>query len=244
MEAINLMKYWQLVNSKGHPAEVSLNDNITNDANDNNNIDNSEVIQRLSSIEEMLRDISKNKDQDEEKLTTMNDNQISDIISFMLKMKDEYFPYVTLSRDISADFIWNLPKCVYQTAQAMIAYDEPTMLNPLFWFTLFCVDLDKYVLARILKTILDEMERGTYDRINEIIAEHDAEIAAENAAIDSIDDNDLNGDIPPCDEEEEELPEDNYEDTLTAAMEDENINLDLPPDAEEYVREEDVSDIT
>ena len=237
MEAINLMKYWQLVNSKGHQTEMSLTDKTDNVTTDEIN-DNTEVIQRLSSIEEMLRDISRNKVPDEEKITTMNDKQISDIIEFMLAIKNEYFPYVTLSRDISADFIWNLPRCVYQTAQRMIAYDEPTMLNPLFWFTLFCVDLDEYVLAKILKTIFDEMSRGTYDRIKEIIAEHDKQIAAENAEIDSINDNDLNDDVPPYEDEDDSIPEDNYEDTLTAAVESsEAVDLDIPPEAEEFVRD-------
>ena len=85
----------------------------------------------------------------------LDDKQLTEVRSYLLKVWEEYFPGYELSKEMNQLFIWNIPNYIYKAAQYCSLKMYPDALNPLFWFIMYCIDFkdpDDYCRL-ILRTI-------------------------------------------------------------------------------------------
>ena len=46
--------------------------------------------------------------------TVLNDNEIADVLSYLLELQEKYFNDIPLSKDLCKQFMWNIPKEAYK----------------------------------------------------------------------------------------------------------------------------------
>lgn len=70
--------------------------------------------------------------------TILNDQQINDILSYLLMLQEKYFSDIPLSSELCKQFMWNIPLDIYELFRDAIDYDRPDYLNPITLFYYFC----------------------------------------------------------------------------------------------------------
>lgn len=104
--------------------------------------------------------------------TTLNDDQINDVMSYLLELQDKYFADIPLSEELCKAFVWNIPVPVYERHYHCREYEKCDLSNPLFLFYIFCTenpyeDYDMF-MGIVHDIILDEPETKKYfDQVHE-----------------------------------------------------------------------------
>lgn len=116
--------------------------------------------------------------------TNLNDDQIAEVMSYLLKIRDRYFSgegrEIPLAKDLCKNFVWNLPTPVYKAFKDAEDYMHPDIMNPLMLMYIYCVEDPGYYYPRFLAILEEEMFseedvlRKAYDENFETI-EEDAE---------------------------------------------------------------------
>lgn len=66
--------------------------------------------------------------------TILNDDEVDDILGYILQFRDEYFPNIPLSPDIVKQFLWNAPRDIVRGMRnAQTHPDQPDILNPVMF---------------------------------------------------------------------------------------------------------------
>lgn len=100
---------------------------------------NDTIQQMLLTMKEMSeKDNSAPKNFDDYEL---NDDQISFVLSLLLKYQDKYFKDIPLAETLNQNFMWNIPFEVYDAAVAAETYGYPDQLNPIFWLYIMCTEV-------------------------------------------------------------------------------------------------------
>lgn len=99
--------------------------------------------------------------------TVLNDDEIAKVLSYLLYLQKEYFGDIPLSKELCKQFVWNIPKNVYDAFDKSLIREEPDILNPLLFFYIFCVDepremIEEYI--NIIHSIFESMcDDGNFD---------------------------------------------------------------------------------
>ena len=103
----------------------------------------------------------------------MNDNQAGEIMSTLLKYQDEYFSEVPLSKDLIQPFVWNLPPEVYNAHIDAKDLEYPVVMDPLFWFYIFCMNNPKEAMAKFITLAFNALDNTDAGKIEEMADEYD-----------------------------------------------------------------------
>ena len=98
----------------------------------------------------------------------LKDDEISQVLTWLLNFQEKYFPNTPLSETLHQDFMWNIPKEVYDAAAAAEIYGYPDALNPIYWFYLFCTDCPHDMIGEFIMTAIDSIS----DEDSEVISKH------------------------------------------------------------------------
>lgn len=95
----------------------------------------------------------------------LNEDEISEIMSYMLQLQTEYFSDIPLSKELSKKFMWNIPKEIYRQMRNNIDKDDPVILNPILYLYIFCTDYPEFAMGKFILTILNLCDESDYDEI-------------------------------------------------------------------------------
>lgn len=134
-----------------------------------NNLDS-----RLDEIVEFIKNGNPNTTAPESiEHSQMNDNQAGEIMSTLLKYQDEYFSEVPLSKDLIQPFVWNLPPEVYNAHIDAKDLEYPVVMDPLFWFYIFCMNNPKEAMAKFITLAFNALDNEDAGKIEEMADEYD-----------------------------------------------------------------------
>lgn len=106
--------------------------------------------------------------------TNLDDEAINDVLSRLLDLQEKYFPDIPLSNELCKKFMWNIPRHVYEASKRVQLYGEPDVLDPIFFFYIFCVgELDTMTLGKFVCTVLNSVDEDDYVHITTLNGEYD-----------------------------------------------------------------------
>jgi hypothetical protein len=109
---------------------------------------------RLLSLEDLLK-AREVEPPDYFENVSLTDDEISKVRTYLLYVWKTYFPDIPLSKTMRQQFIWNIPRPVYETFDYCQMSMYPDILNPMFWMFMNCVDLQPDVICSILTRSFD-----------------------------------------------------------------------------------------
>lgn len=133
-----------------------------------NNLDS-----RLDEIMEFIKNGNPNNAPDSIEHSQMDDNQAGEIMSTLLQYQDEYFSDVPLSKDLIQPFVWNLPPEVYNAHIDAKDLEYPVVMDPLFWFYIFCMSNPKEAMAKFITLAFNALDNEDAGKIEEMADEYD-----------------------------------------------------------------------
>lgn len=140
-----------------HIPVIPENPPINNDINDKIN----QLMQCMKELAE--KDNSAPPDFDS---YSLNDDQITFILSLLLKYQDKYFKDIPLAKALKQNFMWNIPLEVYDAAVAAETYEYPDVLNPIFWFYIMCVEVPHDMIGMFVLKAINSLHDEDYDCID------------------------------------------------------------------------------
>ena len=167
------MKYYTMIDVGSHTAgiEPAVQTTVTpveQPVQIPNNLDS-----RLDEIVEFIKNGNPNNAPESIEHSQMNDNQAGEIMSTLLKYQDEYFSEVPLSKDLIQPFVWNLPPEVYNAHIDAKDLEYPVVMDPLFWFYIFCMNNPKEAMAKFITLAFNALENEDAGKIEEMADEYD-----------------------------------------------------------------------
>lgn len=134
-----------------------------------NNLDS-----RLDEIMELIKNGHQNATApDSIEHSQMDDNQAGEIMSTLLQYQDEYFSDVPLSKDLIQPFVWNLPPEIYNAHIDAKVLEYPVVMDPLFWFYIFCMANPKEAMAKYITLAFNALDDSDTAVIEEKADEYD-----------------------------------------------------------------------
>lgn len=167
------MKYYTMIDVGSHTAgiEPAVQTTVTpveQPVQIPNNLDS-----RLDEIMEFIKNGNPNNAPESIEHSQMNDNQAGEIMSTLLKYQDEYFSEVPLSKDLIQPFVWNLPPEVYNAHIDAKDLEYPVVMDPLFWFYIFCMNNPKEAMAKFITLAFNALDNEDAGKIEEMADEYD-----------------------------------------------------------------------
>jgi hypothetical protein len=99
----------------------------------------------------------------------LTDEEISNVRSYMLYISEKYFPDIPLNMDMRQEFIWNIPRPIYETHEYCRLYMYPEMVDPLFWMTISVLDMSPEVICKVFIKLVNAFREEDYNFAKEII---------------------------------------------------------------------------
>lgn len=118
--------------------------------------------------------------------TSLNDDETNEVLTYLLYLQEEYFRDIPLKDVLNKKFIWNIPKDVYEAYSASKIREEPDVLNPLFYFYIFCMEEPRFSIGKfvdIMNNLIGPEEMSLIeDKVNlyEEILNNDDDITGGN----------------------------------------------------------------
>lgn len=140
---------------------VSSTNSINNNEKPINEINNK--IDELTNF--MKSNISMIKAPEDFEDTILNDDEINEVLSELLRIQNDVFPYMPMRQDLVKKFMWNIPREVYNAWKDYVDYGEPLATNPLLYFYLFCVDDPSNGICYFVREIMASIDDDTHEHI-------------------------------------------------------------------------------
>lgn len=99
---------------------------------------------------------------------SLNDDEITQVLTWLLNYQEKYFPNTPLSETLHQDFMWNIPKEIYDAAYTAEMYGYPDVLNPIFWFYMFCMENPHDMIGEFIINAVNTID----DDAESVIANH------------------------------------------------------------------------
>ena len=128
-----------------------------------------DINDRLLYIENILRNAPQTPPPNDFNDVELTDDEITDVRTYLLYVSDKYFHDIPLNNNMRQQFIWNIPRAVYETHQYCQLYMYPDVLDPLFWMIISVLDMSHEVMCKSFVNIIDNLKESDYDFAKEII---------------------------------------------------------------------------
>ena len=153
------MKYWEIIRVDGKPSTLNNKKYYTN----NTRID---IDSMSDDIKQILECVKNNPTTVVQQIpsdsTSLTEDKVNNVMTWLLDYQERYFADIPLPDSLDKNFVWNIPKKIYDCAEKNRLLEQPDVLNPLFWF--YCMLLDepedmisKFILNAV-NAITDEDE--------------------------------------------------------------------------------------
>lgn len=168
------MKYYSMIDVGSHTTDITpvVQPTVTpveQPVQIPNNLDS-----RLNEIMEFIKNGNPNTTApDSIEHSQMDDKQAGEIMSTLLEYQDEYFDAVPLSKDLIQPFVWNLPPEVYNAHIDAKDLEYPVVMDPLFWFYIFCMANPKEAMAKYITLAFNALDDSDTAVIEEKADEYD-----------------------------------------------------------------------
>lgn len=144
--------------------------NETTISSSTNNVDNEKPINEINNkIDElanfMKSNISMIKAPEDFEDTILNDDEINEVLSELLRIQNDVFPKMPMRKDLVKKFMWNIPREVYNAWKDYVDYGEPLATNPLVYFYLFCVSEPACGIFYFVREIMASIDDDTHEYI-------------------------------------------------------------------------------
>lgn len=87
-----------------------------------------------------------------EEETILNDDEINEVMSTLLRFQNEYFQDIPLSEELTKKFVWNIPKNVFEAHMTAAEYGND-VLDPLITFYALLTEDPMYTMGVYMKAI-------------------------------------------------------------------------------------------
>lgn len=174
------MKYWHMiaVDTPSNSTDVTHTtsvDVVDEAGNENQN----SVNEKLDMMTDILSIIKQQTSGVYSEETNLDEKQVSEIIDFILIVKDKYFSDIPLSTKLTRNFIWNIPEEVYKAFRNAQDYMRPDILNPIILFYIFCTDCPDEAMGKFI-TILVNLAANSAEDIWKMSEEWDNQFEDED----------------------------------------------------------------
>lgn len=163
------MHYSRLLNVKQKPFTSSCDNPQLNPIEDDVN-ENS-----VNKIISIMKDYARNNSgvaPSHVENTNLDDNEINEVLSYLLYLQEKYFKDLPLSSELCKQFMWNIPKNVYKSFKECMEYGEPDILNPMMSLYIFCVDEPRFSVGKFIDTLYNLIGPDELDLIEEKVNEY------------------------------------------------------------------------
>lgn len=164
-----------------------------------------ELNMNVSEIKYLLNDIIVNSNSRNPKSVskaTLTDVEVSEVLTMLEEYNDLYFKNIPLTERFTANFLWNIPRKVYDAAVKAQVRRKPVYFNPIFWFYIMCLDEPEDMIAPFIYEVIDNLNKDS-DSLNAI---NEATKEYISTYLDSDEDEDV--DVEYVDNSNEEVDED------------------------------------
>lgn len=105
--------------------------------------------------------------------TELNDNEIQEVLSTLLNYQEKYFGATPLNGELVQAFVWNIPKAIYAAHKEAVDRCKPDMMDPIYWFYLFCMANPVEAMGKYLVQAINSMDDDEFDKISDYADEYD-----------------------------------------------------------------------
>ena len=106
----------------------------------------------LAQLKEFLQQPNTTQISQAEEETILNDDEINEVMSTLLRFQDEYFQDIPISEELTKKFVWNIPKNVYEAHMVAAEYGND-VLDPLITFYALLTEDPAYTMGVYMKAI-------------------------------------------------------------------------------------------
>ena len=162
------MKYWELIKVDGKPStckKTTQNTNKTDETADN--------IKKILELVQGGPITSVDTSRTSVTATSLNDTEVNNVMEWLLEYQERYFTDIPLPDSLDKNFVWNLPKKVYQAAEKNRLLEQPDVLNPLFWFYCMLLEEPEDMLPKFILTAFNAITDDDKDAIEQLSDQYD-----------------------------------------------------------------------
>lgn len=154
-----------------------------------------ELNMNVSEIKYLLNDIITNastSNSSSVKKSTLTDTEVSEVLTMLEEFNNKYFQNIPLTERFTANFLWNIPRKVYDAAIKAQVKNKPVYFNPIFWFYIMCLDEPEDMIAPFVYEVIENLNKddSALDEINKATSEY-IDIYLNNDNNDGIDENNI-----------------------------------------------------
>lgn len=155
----NEMKYWDI---------IRVDDNKSSTLQNNKPLLTADFSKMSDSIDEVLAYLKQNKTgfvqvvpDSTSSTTTLTEQEVNNVMERLLEYQEKYFQDIPLPPDLDKNFVWNVPKKVYNASMKNRLLDQPDCLDPLYWYYCMLLDepedmLPKFILSAVNVIMSDD----------------------------------------------------------------------------------------
>lgn len=120
-------------------------------------VDTTKIIKEMKNLFEEYSE--KNKvSYDGEASTELNDEEVEMILERLLAISKNIFPDIPLNPTLSKEFIWNIPKEIYELYLDVYSDIEHPILDPIVILYIFCAEHPRYAMGRFMQVLMLNFE--------------------------------------------------------------------------------------
>ena len=112
----------------------------------------------MQEIVNLVRTHVKNKEsQTSNNKTELTENEACEIAEFLCECHDKYFSNFPLSENLSKNFIWNIPREMYDIFSYLREMDDEKydIINPIMYLYIFCAENPFMMLTEFMDIVCD-----------------------------------------------------------------------------------------
>ena len=168
----------------------SLKEHIENDKTDE--VQNSVLYSMLQDIrKELATSASAAK-------TLLTEDEASEIMDYIINLRDTYFEDIPFSSDQFKQFVWNIPHRLYEGMIDCIDKDEPDIINPMTLMYIAFTDEPAWAMGHFL-TYIEKMIDYDSDSVDDLDREYtealEEETGDDTVTVDKADDDTVNSEL-------------------------------------------------
>lgn len=180
------MKFYEIIKTNGkynsNNTNVEVSESQSVETNTDTTVSNKdEIVNEISDmhktlysdIQTLLKDYKPMEAPPGYDNTELNDDEIQDVLNTMLEFQDKYFAATPLSGELVQFFVWNIPKDIYKAHTHTKDYCLPDMMDPIYWFYLFCMKNPQEAMGKYLVQAINAMTDDEFDVISNSADEYD-----------------------------------------------------------------------
>lgn len=104
----------------------------------------------------------------------LTDDEANEVLSYLLYLQTEYFSEIPLARELCKQFVWNMPREVYEAFSTNRTYEEPDVINPLIFLYILCTEDPYFSMGKYVNIIHNLIGPDEMNLIENKIEEYDS----------------------------------------------------------------------